>query len=121
MIDLRLGDCIEGMKAVSGVDLVVTSPPYNLSIEYGEHDDDMEIGRYYDWCREWLSGVYGMLKDGGRLCLNHYLSCGSAKLRFAPLMDLNGICQEIGLRYGMMRPFQRGLRGVHGYLLLRPM
>ena len=32
--DLRLGDCLDGMKALpaESVDVVVTSPPYNLDI-----------------------------------------------------------------------------------------
>ena len=34
--DLRAGDCLVGMTALSAesVDLVVTSPPYNLDIAY---------------------------------------------------------------------------------------
>ena len=44
------GDCIEVMKEMpeSFVDLVVTSPPYGVGIDYDVHEDDVEfqeIGR----------------------------------------------------------------------------
>ena len=34
-------DCIEGMKMMDedSVDLIVTSPPYNIGIDYDEYDD----------------------------------------------------------------------------------
>ena len=39
--DLHLGDCLEGMShlAEGSVDLIVTSPPYNLGIAYGKYSD----------------------------------------------------------------------------------
>jgi site-specific DNA-methyltransferase (adenine-specific) len=34
-------DCIAGMRRLEAcsVDLIVTSPPYNLGINYGQYDD----------------------------------------------------------------------------------
>jgi site-specific DNA-methyltransferase (adenine-specific) len=44
--------------------------------------------------------VYRVLKPDGRFCLNHYLSCGTSERRFAPLMDLQFICEhEIGFKH----------------------
>ena len=39
------GDCIEEMaKLPEGcIDLIVTSPPYGVSIKYDVHDDDVEF------------------------------------------------------------------------------
>ena len=36
-----LGDCLEGMKELDdkSIDLVVTSPPYNLDIQYSKYKD----------------------------------------------------------------------------------
>ena len=48
---------------------------------------------YYNWCRIWLKEIYRILKPDGRFCLNHYMSCGTAKHRSAPLMNLNAICE----------------------------
>ena len=38
------GDCIEVMKTLDegSIDLIVTSPPYGVGIEYDVHQDDME-------------------------------------------------------------------------------
>ena len=40
-------DCIEGLKQLeeNSVDLCVTSPPYNVGIEYDDWDDNMQIDR----------------------------------------------------------------------------
>jgi len=95
-------DCISGMSKLPDncIDLVVTSPPYNLGVNYDTYNDWMEWPDYYDWCRLWLRQIYRILKPDGRFCLNHYLSCGTAKHRSAPLMNLNAICEfEIGFRH----------------------
>lgn len=92
------GDCIQVMRRIEAksINLVVTSPPYNLDIAYDVYKDRRPYHQYLNWCREWLTEIYRVLKSDGRLCLNHYLSCGSSIFRFAPLMDLNTIAQEIG-------------------------
>lgn len=84
----------------SCIDLCVTSPPYNLGVKYDTYTDWMTWDDYYDWCRVWLKGIYRVLKPDGRLCLNHYLSCGTSEHRSAPLMNLNAICEfEIGFSH----------------------
>ena len=39
-------DCIEGMKLMeeNSVDLILTSPPYNLNINYTDYQDKKPIG-----------------------------------------------------------------------------
>jgi len=83
----------------NSVDLVVTSPPYNVGIPYDIYDDTLPWAEYYRWCASWLTEVHRVLKPDGRLCLNHYFSLGSGKCRTAPLMVLNGIAQEVGLSH----------------------
>ena len=43
-----IGDCIEVMKDIpdKSIDLVVTSPPYNLNIDYNEYDDNIDWDEY---------------------------------------------------------------------------
>ena len=38
-------DCVLGMKKLpdDSIDLIVTSPPYNLNIQYAEYGDDMTL------------------------------------------------------------------------------
>jgi len=70
--DLQLGDCLTGMKKLppESVDIVVTSPPYNLGITYSKYDDTVDRGAYLDWSREWISEVARLLKPDGSLFLN---------------------------------------------------
>jgi site-specific DNA-methyltransferase (adenine-specific) len=67
-----LDDCLNvlsGFKARS-VDVVVTSPPYNLGIRYRSHDDDMPKEEYLAWTREWIGAVKRVLRPEGSLFLN---------------------------------------------------
>lgn len=66
------GDCIEVMKTFPEgcVDLVVTSPPYNCGIKYDTHIDTLDMSDYWNWTEQWLSQVYRVLEDDGRVAIN---------------------------------------------------
>ena len=66
------GDCVEVMKTLPEgcIDLVVTSPPYGVGIEYDVHDDDVEFEEYKVFTKNWLTETYRVLKDDGRIALN---------------------------------------------------
>lgn len=70
--DLHLGDCVAGMAKLpaKSVDVVVTSPPYNLGIAYGKYRDSLSENEYLDWTREWVGAVKRVLRDDGALFLN---------------------------------------------------
>lgn len=53
-----------------GVDVIVTSPPYNLGIKYSKYDDTMPREQYLDWTRAWLQEASRVLSDEGSLFLN---------------------------------------------------
>ena len=52
------------------VDLVVTSPPYNLGIRYSKFSDRQNRQSYLKWCRKWAAEVRRALKPGGSFFLN---------------------------------------------------
>ncbi|MCC6485793.1 MAG: site-specific DNA-methyltransferase [Armatimonadetes bacterium] len=52
------------------VDVVVTSPPYNLGIEYSQYDDTLGRAQYLDWLEVWAIEVKRTLSDSGSLFLN---------------------------------------------------
>ena len=52
------------------VQLVVTSPPYNLGKDYGIARDNETYDRYLDWVVSWCEQLWRVLEPGGRLCLN---------------------------------------------------
>jgi site-specific DNA-methyltransferase (adenine-specific) len=66
------GDCIEVMKTLDegSVDLIVTSPPSGVGIEYDVHDDDMTPEEYLEFTRKWMTEAFRLLKDDGRIALN---------------------------------------------------
>lgn len=70
--EINLEDCIEGMKGIDddSVDLVVTSPPYNLGIKYATYDDNLSMKDYLEWTRRWAGEVKRVLKPGGSFFLN---------------------------------------------------
>ena len=69
-------DCVEGLKQLddNSIDLIVTSPPYNVGIDYDTWKDKMPWEDYLAWCKKWLSECFRVLKDDGRICINHYIS-----------------------------------------------
>jgi site-specific DNA-methyltransferase (adenine-specific) len=70
--NLKLEDCVTGMAKLPNevVDLVVTSPPYNLGVDYQKYSDQQDRGSYLQWCREWAAQVRRILKPSGSFFLN---------------------------------------------------
>jgi site-specific DNA-methyltransferase (adenine-specific) len=52
------------------VDVVVTSPPYNLDISYGTFRDNAPRTDYLDWSVRWATEVRRLLKPDGSFFLN---------------------------------------------------
>ncbi len=70
--DLRGEDCITGMSQLTNesVDLVVTSPPYNLGIDYRQYSDRQDRQSYLDWCARWSTQIRRILRSKGSFFLN---------------------------------------------------
>ena len=66
------GDCIVEMGKLpeSSIDLVVTSPPYNVGIDYDTHDDNKSMEDYWEFTKQWLAQSFRLLKDDGRIAIN---------------------------------------------------
>jgi len=52
------------------IDVVVTSPPYNLGIAYGHYSDRQERDGYLNWCQQWAGELRRVLRTAGSLFLN---------------------------------------------------
>lgn len=72
MNEIINGDCIKVMSEMpqKSIDLIVTSCPYGVGIDYDSWDDDKHIIEYLDFTRKWLTEAYNVLKDDGRIALN---------------------------------------------------
>ena len=70
--DLRGEDCVTGMSQLTNesVDLVVTSPPYNLGIDYRQYADRQDRQSYLDWCATWSTQIRRILRSKGSFFLN---------------------------------------------------
>ncbi len=52
------------------VDLVVTSPPYNLGVRYRKYSDRQSRQSYLEWCSLWAEQIRRVLKPNGSFFLN---------------------------------------------------
>ncbi len=82
----------------NSVDLIVTSPPYNVDISYSSHDDKMEYQDYLMFTRKWLSKCYELAKSDGRFCLNIPLDKNKGGQQ-SVCADITTIAKEAGWRY----------------------
>src|SRR5207244_3858448 len=70
--DLCRQDCVEGMSRLANesVDLVVTSPPYNIGIDYRQYADRQDRQSYLNWCAKWSAQIRRILRSDGSFFLN---------------------------------------------------
>jgi site-specific DNA-methyltransferase (adenine-specific) len=54
----------------NSIDLIVTSPPYNVDIKYNSHNDQISYEKYLEFSEKWMRRCYQWLKEDGRFCLN---------------------------------------------------
>jgi len=98
---LYQGDAVEVLKELPEgfVDLIITSPPYNVGKAYGETVNDAKsYEEYLEFARLWLKGAYRVLKYGGRIAVN-VPSClqQSARSRYAYMtFDYVRLMREVG-------------------------
>ena len=65
-------DCVQVLETLEAgsIDVVVTSPPYNLGVDYNSYDDSMSREAYLKWTLEWATAVKRVLRDSGSVFLN---------------------------------------------------
>ena len=52
------------------IDLVITSPPYNVDIPYNSHNDRESYEEYLTFSDAWMRRCHEWIRDDGRFCLN---------------------------------------------------
>ena len=97
------GDCIEVMKTMEegSVDLIVTSPPYGVGIEYDVHQDDMVWEEYVKFTYSWMEQAFRVLKDDGRIALNipYEINRQSKGGRIFMVSEVWQIMKKIGYKF----------------------
>ena len=87
------GDCIDILYSLSNmalaVDGAITSPPYNVGLNYGEGTNDKRHD-YDKWSNQWLLLLWDLMIPQSRL----YLFVGEKVM-----WQLKPICEKIGWKY----------------------
>lgn len=86
------GDAIDLAEAIpnQSIDIVFTSPPYNVGLDYGTYKDDIPEDQFWEFQSNWLRDAYRISSEGARL----YLVVGDNML-----WRIRDIAQELGWRY----------------------
>lgn len=80
------------------VDLIVTSPPYNLGIDYENYTDDGPYEEYLQRVEKFLGMFYRVLRDDGRFCI--VVPQRISKGGIHPIeSDYIKTLQKVGLKY----------------------
>ena len=132
---IHCGDSLEFMKKLpsQSIDLIVTSPPYNLKnssgngmkdgrggkwanarlIEgYSDHDDCMPHDDYVLWQKQCLTEMYRLLKDDGAIFYNH-----KWRVQKGLLQDRSDIVAEFPVRQIIIWKRKGGINFNQGYFL----
>lgn len=80
------------------IDLIVTSPPYNLDVSYNGYADAIPYEVYLDWVRLWAHALFRVARPGGRACINIPLDSNKGGKR-AVYADYTRIFREAGWQY----------------------
>ena len=94
---LMFGDCLEKMKELpdESVHCVITSPPYNVGLNYNYYDDNKEHQLYLDFMKKVFIQSYRVLSKDGRMIVN----IGDGKNGSIPThSDFIQICKKIGFQ-----------------------
>jgi len=86
----------------NSIDLIVTSPPYNVDIHYNSFRDDIPYEKYLEFTEKWLRKAYLLMKPDGRMCLNIPLdkSKGRKEAGFQSVyVDIVHIAKKVGWKY----------------------
>lgn len=129
------GDCLTVMKQMPDacVDLVITSPPYNLKNStgngmkcgkggkwsnaalingYATYDDNMPYDIYCEWQRNCLKEMMRLLKDDGAIFYNH-----KWRVQDGLIQDRREIVQDFPVRQIIIWKRKGGINFNAGYFL----
>lgn len=87
------GDCLRVMAGMApeSVDVVVTSPPYNLDLRYASYQDNKADADYIDWICEVGAALSRVLRPNGSCFLNLSGSGARPWLPFETIVRLRSV------------------------------
>ncbi len=82
----------------NSIDLIVTSPPYNVDIHYNSHADNLIYEDYLEFTKKWITKCFEVVKEDGRFCLNIPLDKNKGGQQ-SICADITKIAKYIGWKY----------------------
>ncbi|MDY6993564.1 MAG: site-specific DNA-methyltransferase [Pseudomonadota bacterium] len=93
------GDCLNQKTFDSAfIDLIVTSPPYNVGISYHSNDDTLSYQQYLDFTQKWITNCYNWSLPEARFLLNIPLDKNKGG-HHSVGADITQIAQQVGWNY----------------------
>jgi site-specific DNA-methyltransferase (adenine-specific) len=93
------GDTLnENLFGKEFIDLIITSPPYNVDIQYNSHKDDLTYEEYLEFSERWMANCFKWSKPQARFCLNIPLDKNKGGQKSVGA-DLTTIAQKVGWKY----------------------
>jgi len=86
------GDCRELAQQIpdGSINIVFTSPPYNVGLNYGSISDDLPDNEFWELQETWLTDAYRVAAENARL----YVIVSESML-----WRIRGVTEDIGWRY----------------------
>lgn len=82
----------------NSIDLIVTSPPYNVDIHYNSHSDNLTYAEYLDFTRKWIKRCFDLTRNSGRFLLDIPLDKNKGGQQSVGA-DITRIAKDIGWKY----------------------
>lgn len=94
-------DCLKVTDELRDIDLTITSPPYNLGIDYGTYKDNLPMNEYIEFMQNLFNKLYISTKVGGRVCVNVPPDIGVLKNNSKISLDVlfYNIMESAGFKY----------------------
>jgi len=80
------------------VDLIITSPPYNVDIHYNSHADNLSYENYLEFTQKWIKKCFDLTKSEGRFLLNIPLDKNKGGQKSVGA-DITKIAKDVGWKY----------------------
>ena len=80
------------------VDLIITSPPYNVDIQYISHNDQMSYEDYLAFTLKLIAKCFALARPEGRFCLNIPLDKNNGGQQ-SVCADITTIAKQVGWKY----------------------
>lgn len=92
--DILKTECVEDKS----IDLIITSPPYNVDIKYNDYNDEIPYRAYLEFTEKWLKKCLDFATDEGRFCLNIPLDKNKGGQQ-SVCADITTIAKKVGWKY----------------------